>query len=139
MDPDRFVQKSSCLFPIPGHHGRLRRKEEHVYVVWILGSPRSNLFPRHVVFLVPQVDLHDALTDGFLGMKCSRPLEHFTSAVEKADVREDRAQTVVGLGLIVLKGERLLEFGNGLKVLEVVRWSPEEKRPGDMPFGHIRI
>jgi hypothetical protein len=72
-------------------------------------------------------------------MKWARTLKHFTSALEKADVCEDRAQTVVGLGLIVLEGEGLLEFGNCFKVLEVLGRSPQEKSFGDMPFGQIRI
>src|SRR6202790_609179 len=58
---ERFVQQDFCLFPIPGHHGRLRSKVDRILVAWILGAPRLNLLARQVVFSIPYVDLHDTV------------------------------------------------------------------------------
>ena len=57
-------------------------------------------------------------------MKWPPSLKHFTSVFEQPDVRQDGAQTVVGLGLIVLQGQGSLEFGNCFNVLEVLRRTP---------------
>jgi len=54
-------------------------------------------------------------------------------------MRQYRAQTIVGLRLVVLQGQGTLEFGDRFKVLEVLRRSPEQKSAGDMPFGQFRI
>jgi hypothetical protein len=57
-------------------------------------------------------------------MKWPRSLIHFTSVVEQANVRQDCAQTVVGLGLFVLQDQGSLELGDRFKVLEVFRRTP---------------
>ena len=47
-------------------------------------------------------------------MKGPSPLKHGTSVIEQSDVSEDGAETVVGVGLIVLQGQGPLEFINGI-------------------------
>src|SRR5260370_10932918 len=91
---DRFIQQDFCLFPISCHHGRLWGKVDRILVAWVLDAPRLNLLPRQIVFPVPDIDLHDAVTNGFSGMKWPPSLIHFTRAVEPTDVSQDRAQTV---------------------------------------------
>ena len=54
-------------------------------------------------------------------------------------MRQDGAETVVGMRQIVLQGEGALEFGNRFQVLEVFRRSPQQKSTGDVSFGKIRI
>ena len=92
-----------CFFQIPGHHGRLRGKVDWILVVWILGPPRFDLLARQVVFLIPNIHLHDAVANGFSGMKRPCPLVHFTSVIEQPDMCQNGAQTVVGMGQIVLQ------------------------------------
>jgi hypothetical protein len=120
----RSPARPFAVLQIPRHHGWLRGKVDRILVVWILGAPRLNLLPRQVIFSVPDVHLHDAVTDRFPEMKWPRSLVHLTSVVEQANVRQDCAQTVVGLGLIVLQDQGSLELGDRFKVLEVFRRTP---------------
>src|SRR5271154_7082923 len=49
--------------------------------------------------------------------------------IEQADVCQDGAQAIVSMRQIVLQEQSALEIGNRLQMLEVLRWSPEQKSP----------
>ena len=99
---ERLIEQVFCFFQISGHQRQLNSKVDWILVLWVLGAPSFDLLARGIVFLIPNVHLHDAVTNSFPGMKWPRPLIHFTGMLEQADMRQDGAQTVVGLGLIVL-------------------------------------
>src|SRR5580704_6081949 len=73
------------------------------------------------------------------GMKKPSPFVHFTSVIEQPDVRQYGAETVVGVGEIVLQGECALEVGDGFQVLEVFRRPPQQECAGDMTFREVRV
>jgi hypothetical protein len=72
-------------------------------------------------------------------MKGAAAFIHFPGVIEKADVGEDGAEAVVGLGKIVLEGESTLEFGDSFEVLEIFGGTPEEKSAGEVSFGQVWI
>ncbi len=64
---------------------------------------------------------------------------HFASVIEQPDMCQDGAQTVVSMRQIVLQRERAFEVGNRFHMLEVFRWSPEQKSAGHVSFGQVRV
>src|SRR5437016_799275 len=85
------------------------------------------------------MDLYDAGTHRFLGMEGPPSFVHLASVIEESDMRQDSAEAVVSMRQIVLQGDGTLEFCNRFQMLKVFRWSPEQKSPGHVAFGKVRI
>lgn len=64
-----FIHQAARLSPIPRHHGRERSKVDCVLVSRALGPPDLNLLTRQLVFLTPNVNLHDAWDNRLFGLK----------------------------------------------------------------------
>jgi hypothetical protein len=89
--------------------------------------------------LTPDINLDDAVTDGLFRMERARSFIHCARVIEQADVRQDSAQTVIGVRQIVLESDSAFEFGDGFEVLEILGRSPKQVRPGDVSLRQIRI
>ena len=59
--------------------------------------------------------------------------------IEKSDMREDCAETIVGVREILLQGKRPPQFGDGFEVLEVLRRSPQQESVGNVSLGQIGV
>ena len=79
---NRFIQQGSGFLQISCQQGQLNSKVDWILVLWILGAPSFDLLACLVIFLVPNVYLHDAVTNSFSGMKWPCPLVHFTGVLE---------------------------------------------------------
>src|SRR5690348_12620602 len=64
---DCLIQQDFRFFQVSGHHGWLRCEIDGILVAWIFAVPRLNFLARQIVFLIPDVDLHDAVANRFAG------------------------------------------------------------------------
>src|SRR5579863_8241944 len=122
---DRFIEQSFRLFPIADHHGRLWSKIDCILVAWALGSPSADLFYSQVELSVPDIYLDNTVIDSVFRLERPSSLVHFPCTIQQADMRQDRAQTVVSMRQILLQPDGSPQFGDCIEVLEVLRRTPK--------------
>ena len=118
---------------------RLRSKRDGVFIRGILLQPAIDFIASEIVLATPDVNLHDAVADGFARVEGAASFVHGASGVKQTDVGEDGAEAVVGVGKIALQSESAFEFGDGFDMLKILRGSPKQESIGDMTLGKIGI
>src|SRR5262249_44495289 len=134
-----FVEQALGLFPFAGKQCRLWCEVNRIFVRWILRAPAFDLFLRKTKLTAPNVDLNDAVADGFARIEGSATFIHGAGGIEQTDVRENCSEAIVCMRQIALQRERSLQLPNRFHVLKVLGRSPEQKRIGYMPFWKIRV
>src|SRR5262249_34882238 len=72
-------------------------------------------------------------------MEGARAFVHFAGAIEQSDMSEDRTEAVVGVRKILLQGYSAAQLRDGFEMLEISRWSPEQKGLSHVALGQIWI
>ena len=135
----RFIQQSAP--PLASRRSSWPGKEQNRLRICCRAfrAPCLNRFARCIIFLVPDVNLHNAGTHCLPGMKLASSFIHGARMVQQPDVRQNGAKPVIGMRQIVLQRDGALEFGDRFQMLKVFRWSPQQKGAGHMSFRQLGI
>ena len=125
-----LIEQSRGLFPFANHDREFQGKMNGVLILRTLQTPTSQLFPGEFVLSVPEVDLRNTVAGGLFRIERRTPFESGARVLKQTNMCQNRSQTAVGMRQILLKGECTLQFCNRFDMLEVFRWSPEQKRLG---------
>src|ERR1051326_6535219 len=85
------------FIPVASHHGRLWRKVDGIFVAGTISAPRLNFFTRQIIFAAPNINLKNAVADGFFRLEGTPSVIHFSSMIEQANVGENCSQSVISM------------------------------------------